>query len=172
MNIVDSKDMMARDLLALRVSVGFLGERAQYGWWPTAFYEPSSRRFLEPVFPKTFRLAQYQGVLEAARRVHDEHLNVGSYHLFRLPEEYEQDLHHAISSGVAADNLAQAVRTKEDAMSVLRLLSGNRSTSEAGPQAIGSIGGLDSATTLEAMAAGYIHGFQSDVRVYPYLGRL
>lgn len=65
-------------LLELRLLVGFLGERAQYAWWPTAFYEPSSRLFLEPVFAKTARLAQYHGVLEAARRLHDEHLNVGT----------------------------------------------------------------------------------------------
>jgi hypothetical protein len=78
--------------------VGFLGERAQFAWWPTAFYEASSRLFLEPVFSKTSRLAQYHGVLEAARRLHDEHLSVGSYHLFRLPEEVEQDLHAIVQS--------------------------------------------------------------------------
>lgn len=66
-------------LLQMRLLVGFLGERAQFGWWPTAFYEASSRQFLEPVFSKTSRLAQYHGVVEAARRLHDEHLSVGSY---------------------------------------------------------------------------------------------
>ena len=81
------------NVLAMRCLVGYLGERAQFAWWPTAFYEPSSRLFLEPVFAKTSRLAQYHGVIEAARRLHDEHLSVGSYHLFRLPEEVEQDLH-------------------------------------------------------------------------------
>lgn len=40
-------------ILQLRLLVGFLGERAQFGWWPTSFYEQSSRLFLEPVFPKT-----------------------------------------------------------------------------------------------------------------------
>ena len=34
-------------LLRLRLLAGFLGERAQHAWWPTAFYEPSSRLFLE-----------------------------------------------------------------------------------------------------------------------------
>jgi len=37
-------------LLQMRLLVGFLGERAQHAWWPTAFYESSSRLFLEPVF--------------------------------------------------------------------------------------------------------------------------
>lgn len=49
-------------LLQLRLLVGFLGECAQFGWWPTAFHEASSRLFLEPVFAKTSRLTQYHGV--------------------------------------------------------------------------------------------------------------
>src|SRR5690606_20401440 len=94
------QNAMLTGLLRLRFAVGFLGEQAQYAWWPTAFYGPSSRLFLEPVFSKTSRLAQYHGVLEAARRLHDDHLNVGSYHLFRLPEEIEQDLHAAVQSSL------------------------------------------------------------------------
>jgi hypothetical protein len=85
-------------LLKLRLTVGFLGERSQFAWWPTAYYEPSSRLFLEPVFSKTSRLAQYHGVLEAARRLHDEHLSAGSYHVFRLPEEIEEDPPESISA--------------------------------------------------------------------------
>src|SRR5882672_6241718 len=92
-------------LLQLRLHVGFLGERAQCNWWPTAFYEASSRLFLEPVFSKTSRLTQYHAVAEAARRLHDEHLNVGSYHLFRLPEEIEQDL-HSLTLGSDGEKIA------------------------------------------------------------------
>ena len=83
-------------ILQARLLVGYLGERAQYDWWPTEFYETSSRLFLEPVYSRTFNLAQYHGVLEAARLLHDEHLSVGSFHLFRLPEEIEQDLHNLV----------------------------------------------------------------------------
>jgi hypothetical protein len=94
-----NEGILPTDIAADEAAVGFLGERAQFAWWPTAFYEPSSRNlFLEPVFSKTSRLAQYHGVLEAARRLHDEHLSVGSYHLFRLPEEVEQDLHAIVQS--------------------------------------------------------------------------
>lgn len=42
-------DLKLTTLLQMRLLVGFLGERAQFGWWPTAFYEASSRLFLEPV---------------------------------------------------------------------------------------------------------------------------
>ena len=94
------KDDSLPTWLYLRLLVGYLGERAQGAWWPTAFYEPSGRLFLEPVFGKTARLAQYHGVLEAARRLHDDHLSVGRYHLFRLPEEVEQNLHGLIERQV------------------------------------------------------------------------
>ena len=66
-------------ILKMRLIVRFLGERAQFTWWPTTFFEASSRLFLEPVFSKIFRLSLYRGVLEAARRLYDEHLSVGNY---------------------------------------------------------------------------------------------
>jgi hypothetical protein len=80
-------------ILRIRFSVGFLGEKGEAGWWPTSFLEPSSRAFLDPVFVRTGLLAQLHGVTEAARRVHDAKLAAGSFHLFRLNEEVEQDLH-------------------------------------------------------------------------------
>ena len=109
-------------LLQMRLLVGFLGERAQFAWWPTTFYEPASRLFLDPVFSKTTRLAQYHGVLEAARRLHDAHLNVGCHHLFRLPEEVEQDL-HGLMQGSTGENLTgQATQSQEGAMAALKHL--------------------------------------------------
>ena len=56
----EMKESYLPTLLQMRLLVGFLGERAQCAWWPTAFYEASSKLFLEPVFSKTSRLAQYQ----------------------------------------------------------------------------------------------------------------
>ena len=112
-------------LLEIRLLVGFLGERAQFDWWPTAFHEPSSRLFLEPVFSKTVRLAQYHGILEAARRLHDEHLSVGSYHLFRLPEEVEEDLHAMLQSSVGEELASQVPQSKEGALEIIEAFGWN-----------------------------------------------
>ena len=80
-------------IVRLRLLVGFLGERSQFNWWPSAFFISSSSAFLSPIFTKTAFTAQYHGVKEAASRVHDEHIGVGKvYHLFRLPETVEQTL--------------------------------------------------------------------------------
>jgi hypothetical protein len=158
-----------RTLLQLRLLVGFLGERAQYAWWPTAFYEPPSRSFVEPVFTKTSRLAQYHGVLEAARRLHDDHLNVGSYHLFRLPEEIEQDLHAMVQGSVGEELSSEVARSKSAALDVLERLAGTSGKSSVGPMAVGSIKDLDSIDTLRAIAATYSSAFHQNTKSYPYL---
>ena len=156
-------------LLRLRLLVGFLGERAQYAWWPTAFYEPSSRLFLEPAFAKTSRLAQYHGVVEAARRVHDEHLNIGSFHLFRLPEEVEQDL-HGLVLGSSDDTLAkQAPQQKSAAIDALTSLAPKSAGQAEGPSSVGSIGELHSPRVLKAFAGAYQSAFAQGSRIYPYL---
>lgn len=156
-------------ILKTRLLVGYLGERAQHAWWPTAFYEASGRLFLEPVFARTFRLAQYHGVLEAARRLHDEHLSVGSYHLFRLPEEVEQDLHNLVQRPEADEFALQEMRSKDAALSSLKNLAGGNSVTSVGPTAIGNVGDLDSPNTTKSIAAAYLTAFSKDAKAYPYL---
>ena len=163
------KESYLPTLLRMRILVGFLGERAQCAWWPTAFYDASSRLFLEPVFSKTSRLTQYHGVLEAARRLHDEHLSVGSYHLFRLPEEVEQDLHAIVQSSVGEELSSQSSQSKEAALEALKRLSAKNGTSGVGPAAVGNVNDLDSTDTLKAIAAAYLSAFTQNVKTYPYL---
>jgi hypothetical protein len=156
-------------LLQMRLLVGFLGERAQCAWWPTAFNEGSSRLFLEPVFSKTSRLAQYHGVLEAARRLHDEHLSVGSYHLFRLPEELEQDLHAFMQSSAGEELASKVPQNKDAAIDALRRLAPGSTKPSEGPTAAGSIKDIDSTETLNAIAGAYLSAFSQNAKTYPYL---
>ena len=156
-------------ILKMRLLVGYLGERAQHAWWSTAFYEASSRLFLEPVFTRTFRLAQYHGVLEAARRLHDEHLSVGSYHLFRLPEEVEQDLHNLVQRPQTEEFALQTMSSEDAALGNLKELAGAVSLNSIGPTSIGNIGDLDSPNTVKAIAAAYLSAFSQDTKTYPYL---
>jgi hypothetical protein len=163
------KETYLPTLLHMRMLVGFLGERAQCAWWPTAFYGASSRPFLEPVFSKTSRLAQYHGMLEAARRLHDEHLSVGSYHLFRLPEEVEQDLHAIVQSNAGEEPASHALQSKEAALDALKQLAATSGMSSVGPTAVGSIKELDCTDTLMAIAATYFSAFTLNTKSYPYL---
>ena len=164
--MIDSK---LPTLLQMRLLVGFLGERAQFGWWPTAFYETSSRLFLEPVFSKTSRLAQYHGALEAARRLHDEHLSVGSYHLFRMPEEVEQDLHALVQSSVGEEIADKVPQNKDAALDALKRLAPEGNKSSEGPTAVGSIKDIDAPAVLNALAGAYFSAFSQNAKTYPYL---
>jgi hypothetical protein len=157
------------DILKIRILVGYLGESAQFAWWPTSFYDASSWQFLAPVFSRTTRLSQYHGVLEAARRVHDEHLSFGTYHLFRVPEEIEQDLHNLVQRPEAEDLANPVMLGRDAALSALIDLAGTFSVNTIGPHAIGSIGELDSPTTLKTLAAAYFSAFSVGARTYPYL---
>lgn len=163
-------DAYIHTLIKLRLLIGFLGERAQFGWWPTAFYEASSLLFLEPVFSKTSRFAQYQGVLEAARRLHDDHLSVGSYHLFRLPEEVEQDLHTLAQTHQYGTYAEAILKSKEIALNELEAMATTTTTTTTiGPVAVGSIDDLDSTGVLGVIAHAYLSGFAQGEKTYPYL---
>ncbi|MCA7902615.1 BrxE family protein [Burkholderia cepacia] len=163
------KDPYVLTLLQMRLLIGFLGERTQFAWWPTAFYEASSRLFLEPVFSKTAGLAQYHGILEAARRLHDEHLSVGSYHLFRLPEEVEQDIHTLVQDGESATLAGQILHNKDLALGALKNMTSATPTTGEGPLALGKVNELDADDVLTAIAGTYWSAFTRNVRVYPYL---
>ncbi|HLA36717.1 MAG TPA: BrxE family protein [Rhodocyclaceae bacterium] len=157
-------------LLQMRLLVGYLGERPQFAWWTTSFFGDYSLRSLEFVTPKTSLLAQYHGVVEAARKLHDEHLNVGSYHLFRLPEEVEQDLHAMMQSSVGGTELAkQAPQDKEAALATLKTLAGAIPSAAVGPTAVGNIDQLSAGETLKSIAGAYVSAFSQNAQTYPYL---
>ncbi len=164
-----SSSEKSETLLRLRLIVGFLGERAQFGWWPTTFFERSSQSFLAPVFTRTTGLVRYHSVVEAARRLHDEHLNVGSYHLFRLPEELEQDLHTMMQAAGEESLGGEELQKRDAGLEALRRLAGTNSAQSIGPTLVGSIGSLDALETVQAIAAAYLFGFEQNSRVYPYL---
>ena len=153
-------------LLKVRLLVGFLGERAQFGWWPTAFYESSGHLFLEPVFHKTILLARYHGVIEAARRVHDEHLSVGSFHLFRLPEEMEQDLHALLQTEPEHPFLAGVCRNKSVALDELHNVASDVKTNVVGPVSIGRVDEINN--HIQIIAAVYQTAFNSGIHSFPY----
>jgi hypothetical protein len=157
-------------LLRLRLAVGLLGEKAANGWWPTSFLEPSSQSFLDPVFVRTSLLARMHGVTEAARRVHDARLSAGSFHLFRLPEESEQDL-HALARDWPRSNPAPISADADDAMKALEALSGGAGVDAPGPKLMGDASSLSSADAWRHVAGVYRDAFRKGFQVYPFFSR-
>jgi hypothetical protein len=117
--------------------------------------------FLEPVFPKTARLAQYHGITEAARRLHDEHIGVGSvFHLFRLPEEAEQGIHSALLDANRED--------RDAALHALAEIAGGTRHASEGPTSVGALKDVFTAGAVEVIARSYLAAFRGHVRTYPY----
>jgi hypothetical protein len=155
-------------LLHVRLLVGFLGEANQYGWWRTSFYQPSSHHFLDPIFPRTATLVQYHGVVEAARLNHDENLSAGTYHLFRLPEEVEQDL-HALMQEITRQGTNGDLQDTASALAALKSAARAGTALTVGPTTVGNIQDLKSPDTLQHIAGVYTMAFERGVKSYPYL---
>jgi hypothetical protein len=152
----------------LRLLVGYLGEKAQKNWWSTAFFDSSSRFFLEPVYARTTRLAQYNGVREAARRLHDEKIGTGNvFHLFRLPEEMEQDLHELMID--APDQWFAELENQSAALNALRSLSSQTITISEGPQLMGSLDLFYDSRGSTTFAQSYFAAFEQGICSFPYL---
>ena len=153
----------------LRLLVGFLGEQSQFNWWPSSFFTQSSRAFLSPIFSKTIFVAQYQGVKEAASRVHDERIGVGAvYHLFRLPENVEQALFNILHDQQFADTLAAQLQEKVQALEILATLADSSPEHCEGPVRIGDIDELIAGKKLGILAHHYRSAFASSIEAYPY----
>jgi hypothetical protein len=159
------------DLLEVRLLVGYLGEIDQFGWWKTSFYQPTSQAFLEPIFPRTGHVAKYHGVAEAARLLHDESLSVGSYHLFRLPEELEQDLHTALVRHETRASHGAPIQSKDAALNMLRTKGASSRMFADGPVFLGEANGVRTSETVAQMAAIYASAFEHGAKAFPYLTR-
>jgi hypothetical protein len=156
-------------LAKLRFTIGYLGERNQFGWWQSSFFTPGSNAFLSPLFGRTQILAQCNGVTRAATLVHDERIGVGHvYHLFRLPEEIEQGIHQTLHKPNLGQALLKIISKPETALDYLRKSSASKHPAEVGPIRIGNIGALHNLDTWQTVASAYFYGFEQETIVCPY----
>jgi len=154
----------------LRIIVGYIGEKAQFDWWPSSFFTPSSAAFLNPVFARTAALAQYHGVKEAARRVHDDHIGVGRvFHLFRLPETLEQSLFEVLQEPAAVTVTHEGIGSLATALDALQSFFKTSASVQEGPVQLGTVAELEGDAWLGAAAHCYHAAFTKGVRSYPYL---
>lgn len=158
------------EVLRLRLCVGYLGEKDQHGWWSSTFLGPISEGFLKPVFPRTFQLARYNGVLEAARLAHDERIGVGRVvHLFRLPERFEFRIQETARDEPTLAGLI-AELSEESAMNALREIGKGQPPRDAiGPTRIDSNKDLDNDGWISAAAAHYLNAFEEGRKIFPYV---
>ena len=157
-----------KHITLLRVAVGFLGEQSVPTWWNCSFFDTSGRTFLAPIFPRTYVRAQYQGVVAAAALVHDDHIGVGNvFHLFRLPENFEQDIHAAFDDDIIGE-IANLAKDSDAATQFLSGCAGSTHKASSGPAKIGEIALLRSMSTWEQIASLYLSSFNQKLNTYPF----
>ena len=163
----DTNQGIVTRIVSLRLAVGVLGERDAAGWWRSGFMSATSSAFLAPVFGPKVLQARYQGVLESARRVHDEHIGLGRvFHPFRLPEVMEQRLFDAVQSG--GGELTDAISSPGAATSTLEGLASNAAEAKSGPALLGTSDLLDEQAWVAEAASLYTAAFRAGVQCFPY----
>jgi hypothetical protein len=163
----EQSELSVMRIAALRLAVGLLGERDGAGWWTSAFLSPTSTSFLAPVFGGNTFQARYQGVLEAAKRVHDERIGVGHvFHLFRLPESIEQRLFESIQSG--GSDLANTISSPESAQATLQSSVTKAVVAKSGPALMALPEAIETAGWISEAASLYSAAFGAGVQCFPY----
>ena len=164
---------MTSDLLeklaTLRIVVGYLGEKDQFGWWSSAFFSKGSEAFLSPVFSRTQLLAQCTGVSQAATIVHDERIGIGDvYHLFRLPEELAQGIHQTLQNPDLPAKVSSLIGNQDAAIEYLRQNDEIPSGDEVGPVRIGDRGALFGLDQWGPVKGYYAKGFTLGQQIFPH----
>ncbi len=158
------------DIARIRLCVGFLGEAEQYAWWPSSFFSSAGTAFLSPVFSKTCFSAQYYGVKEAATIVHDEHIGTGKgvFHLFRLPETQEIEIHNLFGNLETISHAQQIISDKSKAQEYLQEYAKESDVKEFGPVHIGDAIKISKKSIWQKIALYYAKAFKDGNKSFPY----
>ena len=162
-----------KEIVELRLCIGFLGEATQGSWWQSSFFSASSGAFLSPVFGKTTLLTQYHGVREAATRVHDQHIGIGKdvFHLFRLPELVEMEMHRFLQDPNNVAETRMIVATRAEAEQFFQEYAKDLGAEIIGPVRLGGAEKILTRETWQVVAGHYLKAFQGGTRVFPYFSK-
>ena len=162
------------ELAKLRAVIGFLGEEGQCNWWQSSFFSSASQAFLKPIYPRTILVAQSVGVTRAAALVHDNYIGIGDvYHLFRLPEDMEQDIHKALHQPELDATLRSLLKDSGSARDYLRKFQGDVKKTEndvTGPVYLGDVAAMRKMSPWQSAAGYYLAAFENNTQIFPYFG--
>lgn len=158
------------ELATIRTTIGYLGEKDQYNWWPSKFFVKESESYLAPVFGKTAMLSRFHGVSEAATIVHDKHIGVGKnvFHLFRLPELRERELHELFAETEVISSITEMTTSPKAAEDYLEQFADNSKSKKTGPFHVGAINDIEKSSTLKVIAQNYLDSFKSGSKSFPF----
>ncbi len=163
---------IAKTIAELRVLIGYLGEKGQANWWGSEFFSATATAFLAPIFNRSLFLAQYQGAVSAAAKVHDEAIGVGRiYHLFRLPIGLEQASAEALNDAAFVQSVQARLANRELALERLTELAEKAESASPGPVSLGQMS-QDIKAELQRAAGFYCAAFTSGIQTFPYIREL
>ena len=162
------KDNDLLSIVKLRLAVGFFGEKEQQNWWPSLWLTAYASAFLSPIYGERLDAALYHGLVEAARRVHDERIGVGRvFHLFRLPEGLERRLHEAVVQDNACQDLIDLTESTTAEHSLAELAPDSKEVNP-GPMRAGNVSDLRGRKWIGRLAAFYRGAFEASQQTFPY----
>lgn len=159
--------------LHLRALVLALGESTDPAWWNTKFMNEAGLRFLERLYPRTFFHAAIHAAGKAAADVHDRAVGrIGIYHLFRLPEYLETEIHQILHPNPAGEffpALRNALGQPEELVKLLAPMCGCEGTNDAvGAKKIGTERHLMTEAAMRETASVYRLAFAQKKPGFPY----
>jgi hypothetical protein len=161
-----------RDLIALRLIVGALGERCAPPWWKTQFLTDVGMRAMVRILPRTALSGALTSISIVVREDHDKRIgDAGRYHLFRLPTAVERALMSALLNDAVIQTqvLAPLQKGKDGLVEALESQANGRPVrTTEGPVLLGKPESLSKMPTLQEMAAFYRDSFAMDRRAVPY----
>ena len=159
-------------LFRLRALVLALGESASTAWWKTEFMNETGLSFLMRLYPRTTFQAAVHAAGKAAGYAHDRAVGrAGVYHLFRLPEFLETELHR-MSPNPADDffpSLRNAMGRPEELMKLLApMCGGERADFAPGARRIGTDKDIMTTVGIRKTAVVYYTAFARNKPGFPY----
>lgn len=152
------------DWIKLRYLITLLGE--YHNWWAVKVISGKGEEFLDYVLPKTKSSAVHQLATEICRLEHDKNIGPGKYHIFRLPQKWEEEIFNELKN--QREHLK--VVTEKELMDEILEISSDISISPAkGPLMAGSHDELNDKAVFQSISKHYYEAFKNNYKTYPYL---
>jgi hypothetical protein len=152
------------DWIKLRYLITLLGE--YHNWWSAKVISGKGEEFLEYVLPKTKSSSAIQLATEICRLEHDKNIGPGKYHVFRLPQKWEEEIFNDLKSQQISLKILPENELLED---ILEMSSGLSVSGSKGPLMVGSHDELHDKAVFQSIAKHYYDAFKNNYKTYPYL---
>ena len=159
--------------IRLRALVSALGESSNPAWWKTEFMNETGLRFLERLYPRTPIRAAVYAAGKAACEAHDRAVGrVAVYHLFRLPESLEAEIHSAptFRDDEFFSRFRSCLGQRANLLEMLKTLCCGEEPKSTitGPKRIGTESHAGKIEALGRAATVYLNAFKEGKPAFPY----